>query len=111
MFYIEKQFELSAAHRLSRTYPRKCPRLHGHNWHITVCCKSPALDENGMVADFSLIKQIVQEKFDHQCLNDFMQVNPTAENIAYWICKNVPNCYRVVVQESDGNTAIYEEDN
>ena len=44
---------------------------------------------------------------DHANLNEVVPFNPTAENIARWICENVPNCYRVDVQESEGNTASY----
>ena len=47
---------------------------------------------------------------DHQVLNDVVPFNPTAENIAKWICDQVPHCYRVEVQESKGNVAIYEID-
>lgn len=45
---------------------------------------------------------------DHQNLNDVFDFNPTAENIAKWICDTVPNCVRAEVQESEGNVAIYE---
>ncbi|MBQ7192130.1 MAG: 6-carboxytetrahydropterin synthase [Paludibacteraceae bacterium] len=108
MYYVEKHIEISAAHRLDLPYESKCTRMHGHNWLITVYCKAEQLDENGMVTDFSLIKQVVQEKLDHQVLNDIIPGNPTAENIAFRICQNVPNCYKVSVQESEGNIAIYE---
>ena len=47
---------------------------------------------------------------DHKNLNDMFDFNPTAENIARWICDNVPFCYRVEVEENFGNTAIYEKD-
>ena len=30
--------------------------------------------------------------------------------MARWICDHVPNCYKVSVQESGGNVAIYERD-
>jgi 6-pyruvoyltetrahydropterin/6-carboxytetrahydropterin synthase len=43
-------------------------------------------------------------------LNDTLDFNPTAENIARWICDNINNCYRVEVQESEGNIAAYEKD-
>ena len=36
--------------------------------------------------------------------------NPTAENIAKWICDQIPECYKVSVQESEGNTATYTTD-
>ena len=34
-------------------------------------------------------------------------LNPTAENIAYWLCHKIPNCVEVSVQESEGNVAVY----
>lgn len=109
MYYLEKTIEISAAHYLQLPYESKCRRVHGHNWQITVYCKAAELDENGMVTDFGLIKHIVTDRFDHQILNEQMDVNPTAENIARWICDHVPHCYRVRVQESEGNVAIYEK--
>lgn len=110
MYYVSKRFEISAAHRLELCYESKCTKLHGHNWIITVECKAEELNENGMVTDFSHIKELVAERFDHSVLNDVIPGNPTAENIARWIVDNVPNCYRCEVKESEGNTAAYEKD-
>ncbi|RHJ81935.1 6-carboxytetrahydropterin synthase QueD [Parabacteroides sp. AM08-6] len=111
MYTIIKQLEISSAHRLSLSYSSKCENLHGHNWIITVHCRSNELNTDGMVIDFSHIKQIVKDKLDHQTLNDVLPFNPTAENIARWICDQLqPSCYKVEVKESDGNTAIYEKD-
>ena len=62
-----------------------------------------------MVTDFSHIKQHIMETMDHRNLNEVFPFNPTAENIAGWICDYIPNCYRVEVQESDGNMAAYEK--
>ena len=103
MYYVEKTIEISAAHNLMLSYESKCETLHGHNWKIVVYCKSEELNADGMVTDFTHIKRIVKETFDHKC-------NPSAENIAHWICDHVPNCYKVSVQESAGNVAIYERD-
>ena len=109
MYYIEKKLEISASHKLKLNYQSKCENLHGHNWHITIYCKSETLDENGMVYDFSLLKKNIYGVLDHKNLNDVLNVNPTAENIARWIADKIgPTCYKVSVQESDGNTAIYE---
>ncbi len=110
MYYVTKRLEISASHRLDLDYPSKCTNLHGHNWIITVYCRSEELNLNGMVTDFTHIKQTVSDKLDHACLNDVLPFNPTAENIARWICDNVENCYRVDVQESEGNIASYEKD-
>lgn len=61
-----------------------------------------------MVCDFTHIKRQIHDQLDHKYLNDIVDFNPTAENMARWICDNVPNCYRVDVQESEGNIATYE---
>ena len=61
-----------------------------------------------MVCDFTHIKRQIHDQLDHKYLNDIVDFNPTAENIARWICDNVPNCYRVDIQESEGNIATYE---
>lgn len=110
MYYVSKRIEISAAHRLDLSYPSKCTQLHGHNWIVTVHCRAAELNDDGMVTDFSLIKQAVAETLDHRCLNDVLPFNPTAENIARHICSIVPNCYRVDVVESEGNTASYVEE-
>lgn len=110
MYYIKKRFEISAAHRLELNYESKCTNIHGHNWIITVECRAKELNENGMVTDFTLIKNLVMERLDHSFINEVIEANPTAENIARWVVDNVPNCWRCEVQESEGNSAIYEKD-
>ena len=110
MFIVKKRMEIAGAHRLNLNYESKCANLHGHNWIVTVWCKSQTLDANGMVMDFTHIKRQVQDKLDHKFLNDVVEFNPTAENIAKWVCEQIPHCYRVSVQESEGNVATYERD-
>lgn len=108
MYYLKKRIEISASHYLKLDYESKCKTLHGHNWIITVYCKSEKLDKNGMVTDFTHIKKMINDKMDHKNLNEVFEFNPTAENIAFWICNNIENCYRVDVEESEGNIASYE---
>ena len=110
MYYVKKRFEISAAHRLNLSYESKCSNVHGHNWIITVECRAKELNADGMVTDFSHIKQLVKQRLDHSVINDVIDMNPTAENIAKWIVDTVPNCWRCEVQESEGNSAAYEKD-
>ena len=110
MYYVQKTIEISAAHNLTLSYESKCEELHGHNWIIVVYCKAEKLNSDGMVTDFTHIKRTVKDTFDHKYINNVLSVNPSAENIAKWICDHVENCYKVSVQESEGNIAIYEKD-
>ncbi|MDE5869471.1 MAG: 6-carboxytetrahydropterin synthase QueD [Muribaculaceae bacterium] len=110
MYYVRKRLEISAAHRLSLSYESKCSQLHGHNWIITVECKSKELNKDGMVADFTDIKRQIMDLLDHKVINEVLDFNPTAENIARWVVDTVENCWRCEVQESEGNVAIYERD-
>lgn len=110
MYYVKKRIEISASHRLELDYESKCASLHGHNWIITVYCRSRELTAGGMVVDFTSIKHEITSRLDHRCLNDVFPFNPTAENIARWVCDTIPCCYRVDVQESEGNVATYEVD-
>ena len=109
MYYIKKGLEVSASHQLKLNYESKCENLHGHNWNIEIYLRSEKLDENGMVMDFTIIKKKIMDKMDHKNLNEVFDFNPTAENIAKWIQNELgEKCYRVVVEESKNNQAMYE---
>jgi len=110
MYYVSKRLEISAAHSLMLSYESKCEALHGHNWIVVVHCKSETLNADGMVTDFTRIKRDIEGALDHRNLNEVLPFNPTAENIARWICDHVENCYKVEVWESENNKAIYEKD-
>lgn len=110
MYYIQKSFEISASHHLILSHGSKCENVHGHNWQITVYCKAESLDTDGMVVDFTLIKQKIHGQLDHQDLNKVLPFNPTAENIAKWIVDQIPNCYKAKVAETASNVAVYEKD-
>lgn len=111
MYRVKKTLEISGAHRLNLDYESKCSNLHGHNWIIEIYMQSKELDKNGMVMDFTHIKKSISDKLDHQNLNEVFNFNPTAENIAKWICDELrEKCYKVTVQESSGNIAEYERD-
>lgn len=110
MYYISKRLEIAGAHKLKLDYESKCSNLHGHNWIVVIYCKSEELDDNGMVIDFKEIKNKISNKLDHKYINEIVEFNPTAENIAKYICDEIgEKCYKVSVQESEGNIAIYEK--
>ncbi len=110
MYYITKRMEIAGCHRLELSFPSKCSQMHGHNWIVTIHCKAKELNQDGMVADFTHVKEKIHGYLDHGNFNELLPFNPTAENIARWICEQVEHCYRVDVQESEGNIASYERD-
>lgn len=111
MYYVSKRMEIAGSHKLNLDYESKCQNLHGHNWIVTVYLKGEVLNHNGMLMDFTHIKKQIHDVLDHQHINDIVEVNPTAENMSKWICDKLGEmCYKVEVQESEGNIATYERD-
>lgn len=110
MYYVSKRLEVAGCHHLLLDYESPCQRVHGHNWIITIYCRSKKLNKNGMIVDFKEIKNKIHSVLDHKDLNEVFDFNPTAENIAKWCQEQIPFCYKVSVQESEGNIATYEQD-
>jgi len=100
MFTITKVFKFEMAHVLDGSYTEACQLIHGHSYkmEVEVMCKN--LNEDGMVIDFKLLKEIVKEEvidvYDHQFVisnkrkesggipyPNYITVdyNPTAENM------------------------------
>ncbi len=95
---------------MSLPYESKCSRLHGHNWTITVFLASREVNAEGMVIDFKRVKEKVHDYLDHGNFNDLLPFNPTAENIAAWVVEQFPQCYKAIVEESNGNVAQAYDD-
>lgn len=110
MYYVSKRMEIAVSHKLTLSYESKCANLHGHNLIVTVYCKAKEPNKDGMVMDFKHIKQKIHGYLDHGNLNELLLFNPTAENIAKWIVAQFPECYKAKVQESEGNIAVYCDD-
>ncbi|HNW39873.1 MAG TPA: 6-carboxytetrahydropterin synthase QueD [Candidatus Omnitrophota bacterium] len=118
MYSLKVQGTFSSAHNL-RGYKGKCEDLHGHNWLVEIIVKSAELDDIGMVLDFKLLKKKLNaclEEMDHQYLNKldyFKKINPTSENIAKYIYKQlktrIPLLSCVTVWENSSSSANYEE--
>ena len=122
MFEVSVRATFAAAHSL-RAYKGSCERLHGHNWEVEVVLRSDTLNELGMVADFREVKQAlagILEPWDHRYLNDlspFQTLNPTAENLAQTVYKELTQrlpdrvkVSRATVWESPGCGATFTED-
>ncbi len=86
--------DFASAHTL-RDYPGACSRMHGHNWKVELEAVASQLNNVGMGVDFKIMKQAAREvggRLDHQYLNDlepFKEINPTAENIAAYMYKEI----------------------
>jgi 6-pyruvoyltetrahydropterin/6-carboxytetrahydropterin synthase len=102
MFRVTQEIEFCYGHRLLN-YSGKCRYLHGHNGKAVITLEGNALDDRGMLVDFTDIKRSVagwiDSHLDHRMILNvadpvvpFLQSqneplhliaeNPTAENIA-----------------------------
>ncbi len=94
IFEVCVKTHFAAAHHL-RGYAGDCAHVHGHNWIVEVYVRCRQLNELGIGVDFRDIKQAVQEslvQLDHCDLNAlpaFQEVNPTSENIARFIYREL----------------------
>jgi len=115
MFTITKEFHFSASHQLkglSDSHP--CSRLHGHNYIVELVLCSDILNEVGFVVDYlelKPLKDMLDESFDHQHLNDVLDVQTSAENIAkylyQWAKTRWPQLKAVRVSETPKTWAEY----
>jgi 6-pyruvoyltetrahydropterin/6-carboxytetrahydropterin synthase len=119
MFEICVEHTFAAAHAL-RNYYGKCENLHGHNYRVQVGMEGDEVDqETGMLFDFAALKRELRatsDYLDHQNLNElkpFDEINPSAENIARFICEDVQKRLEsgrvafVRVWETDTSVATY----
>lgn len=123
MWTVKIESEFAAAHFLTH-YHGKCERLHGHNYRVSVWARGEELDEGGMLADFSRLKDAlngVTGELDHTNLNDnpFFNGDPSAERIAFYIFQQMEKTlslhkikpallHAVDVYETPRNMARYE---
>jgi len=94
MFELKVISHFAAAHQL-KMVAKKCENMHGHNWKIEVCVAGKDLNNAGVIMDFAKIKEYVSgilAKLDHKVLNEidcFYDINPSSENIALYISKEL----------------------
>lgn len=84
MFKLKLRHTFAAAHQLEHAYSKECNDfLHGHNWVVKVELSTNEL-VNGMVADFKLIKTIINS-LDHKNLNEILTFETTCENLSKYL--------------------------
>lgn len=110
----------SAAHLL-REIGGKCEELHGHNFKVEVTVGAQALNSEGILIDFRLVKKwlkAILDRMDHQHLNDLSFLNgrnPSSENLAYYIYQEMKGSvqtsgvkvFKVKVWESENAAVTY----
>ncbi len=131
---VVKKVTFCAAHRLhnpnwdiekNKKIFGKCnhPNYHGHNYELHLKVLGEPDKETGFVIDLSylgdLLKSEIVNKFDHKNLNldvqEFKDLNPTAENIAiviYQLLKPKMASHldiQVILYETPRNYVIYPE--
>ncbi len=89
--------------------------VHGHNWELRVTVGRAELDGTGFVMDFhdleGQIKALVGP-LNNRCLNDVMDLNPTAEHVCLHVARGLrlPRevwLVAVEVTEAPGCAAAY----
>lgn len=118
MFELSVESYFSAAHHLLN-YEGKCENIHGHNWKVEVTVQGNQLDKSGMLIDFKILKQHLNEtldRLDHKDLNNIEKlkgISPSSENIAMFIYnelkQKLPIIKKVSVWETDRAKASYME--
>jgi len=129
---IYRKAHFNAAHRLykegwsdAKNFEvfGKCsnPNYHGHNYELEVGITGEMDLETGYVIDLKIVKEIIKQEvedpFDHKNLNievsEFKTINPTVENIAIVIWNKLRNRidakYTITVKlyETPRNYVVY----
>ncbi len=98
------------------------PQFHGHNYEVIVKVTGELDPETGYLIDLKILRDMINEhvldRFDHRNLytevEDFRNLNPTAENIAIVIWKilreKIDKKYeiKVTLYETERNFVEYE---
>ena len=108
---VHSEFIFDGARHLEH-YDGKCANLHGHTWKVEIEIeveKSIAMiaiaQNNGILWDFTNIKPI-QELLDHKYLNDFLEFNPTAENLSEFLIEEIKKT--INIKEYTLKVKLYE---
>ena len=129
---VTRKEHFNCAHRLhnpnwsdekNSSFYGKCnnPNYHGHNYNLEVTITGALNEESGYLIDMKLLSDIIKEEilnpFDHKNLNldveDFKNLNPTAENMAIVMYNKLKNRLdnhfeiKIKLYETERNSVIY----
>ena len=129
---VTRKEHFNCAHRLhnpnwsdekNASFYGKCnnPNYHGHNYNLEVTITGALNEESGYLIDMKLLSDIIKEEilnpFDHKNLNldveDFKNLNPTAENMAIVMYNKLKNKLdnhfeiKIKLYETERNSVIY----
>jgi 6-pyruvoyltetrahydropterin/6-carboxytetrahydropterin synthase len=116
---LVKTFSFEAAHYLPNLPAgHKCLRMHGHSFHGEIAVRGAIDPVTGWLIDFAELKAVVRpivERLDHYLLNEVPGLeNPTSENLAIWIWRqlapSLPILHRVSVEETCTSRCVYYGD-
>lgn len=121
---VNRKAHFNAAHRLYRKdwddeknaqVFGKCsnPHFHGHNYELIVSVTGSVDPETGFVMDLKKLKELIYHEvevpFDHKNLNveveEFRDLNPTAENISIVIWNRIR---KKIPVDMDLSVTLYE---
>ncbi len=115
-FELKQQFQIESSRflpHLPSEHP--CSRMHGHSFKLILTLQGPLDPQLGWVRDYHQIEKTVKPfllMLDHQTLNQVPGLeNPTSENLALWLYKNLktplPELIRISVQETSTTECSY----
>nr|WP_237605534.1 MULTISPECIES: 6-carboxytetrahydropterin synthase QueD [Salinicoccus] len=119
-YELNKDLNFSAAHYVPDERAGKCSRVHGHTYFVNITIAGDELDDLGFLVNFSSLKSLISDAFDHTLLNEherFKERPPTSETLAETIydmvetfiagLDNRPVCLQIYLQETPTSYVIY----
>jgi 6-pyruvoyltetrahydropterin/6-carboxytetrahydropterin synthase len=96
MFEVRIRGTFVATHQLR--LPEGLEPLHSHEWHVEVTYAGAALDADGMLVDFEVLRQKLDRALGalhNTNLNELAALagrNPSAEHVAAHLAERMPAC-------------------
>lgn len=124
-YELNKDMQFAAAHYVPAEEAGKCRNMHGHTYFANITIAGDTLDSAGFLVNFSILKRLIHDRFDHSVLNDdtfsFSESRPdrypTTEVVARTICElvqdyldrteNRPRCLQVYLRETPTSYCLY----